>query len=124
METAGTPDVDLAVTVVGAQELVFDAEPAAERERPRLFREKRVGPRFDGEAVDTLGLDRAAEPIARFEHPELERAAALARQLRGPFDQPVRRGETRDAAADDDELHAAARTVRRTTSASAAMKSG
>ena len=71
------------------------------------------------EAVDTLGLDRAAEPIARFEHPELQRAAALARQLRGP----MRGGETRDATADDDELHAAARALRRTRSARAAMKS-
>ncbi len=54
---------DAAEAVVGADQPVFHAEPAAERERPRLLGEERVGAALDEEAVAALGLDGAAEAV-------------------------------------------------------------
>ena len=59
MQTHAEPHVRLAVAVVGAHQPVLDAETAAERERPRLLGQERVGARLDQEPVHTLGADRA-----------------------------------------------------------------
>src|SRR5439155_14792312 len=116
MQPAAVPDEDLAETIVGAHQPVLDAEAAAQRERPRLLRQEGVGPRLDEKAVHALADDGAAEPLARLDQRELERRLPLARHLH----RAVRRRQPRDAAADDDELHAWLRTI----SASMATNSG
>ena len=93
-----------------------DAEPAAERQRPRLLRDERVGPGLDEEAVDVLGRDRAPRALARLQQRQLEIDVALARQL----DAAMRRGQPGDTGTDHDELHG----VVSTRSASAPMNAG
>ena len=105
VEPAGAPDVDVAEPIVGAGEAVLDAEPPAERQRPGLLREERVGPRLDEEAAHALGRDRAAEPLARLEQRQLERDPPVARDLAGA----VGGRQTRDPPADDHQPHRPAR---------------
>ena len=79
MEAAAADHEGAAEAVVGPHQPIVDAEPPAERERPRLLGEERVGAALDEEAVAALGRDGAAEPVARLEQREVERQAALAR---------------------------------------------
>ncbi len=104
MQAAPEDDEDAPEAIVGADELVLDADPPTELERPGLLGEKRVGAAFHEEAVAPLRLDGAAQPIGGLEEAQLEVEPALARQLAGAMG----RREPRDAAADDGQLHARA----------------
>ena len=53
--------------VVGADDVVGQAEVADQIERGGLGGEKAVGAGFEGAAVDLFRLDHAAEPRARFD---------------------------------------------------------
>src|SRR5262249_60396227 len=79
--------------------------------------ETRVGARLHEKALVPLGLDGAAQPVARLEQRELGQHPVLASEL----DHAVGCGEPRDAAAHHGELH---RGPRSTRSASMAMKAG
>src|SRR5881409_3861777 len=116
MQPPAKPDEDAPVAVVGADESILHAEPATQRERPGLFRQERVGTGLDQEAVGALGRDRPAQPTAGLDDAHVEVDAALARQLH----RAVGCGEGRDAAAHDDDVHAASRT----SSASISTNSG
>ena len=85
MERAAPDYEGAAKAIVGPHQPVFQAEPAAERERPRLLRQERVGTAFDEKVVAALGRDGAAEAIARLEHREVERPV-LARPPAPPPD--------------------------------------
>src|SRR5439155_13142889 len=104
MQAAPEDDEDAPQAIVGAGELVLNAEPPTELERPGLLGEKRVGAALHEEAVAPLRLDGAAQPIGGLEEAQLEVEPALARQLAGTMG----RGEPGDAAADDGQLHARA----------------
>src|SRR5262249_56302982 len=82
MQPAANPDEDFAKTIVGSDQLRLDAEPPAQRERPRLFGQKRIGPGFNQKAVSALRRDRAAEEVTRLDDPDAEVDTALARELR------------------------------------------
>ena len=90
-----------AEAIVGADEAVLEADPAAERQRPGLLGDEGVGPGFHEEAVTSLGLHDAAEPVTRLEQRQGDPLSALARALH----RPMGRRQPGDAAADDDESH-------------------
>ena len=60
-ELATDKNVGLAVSIVGADELIADAERAAEIGGPGLFGDEGIGSGFDDAAVDVLGAENAAE---------------------------------------------------------------
>ena len=60
-------DVGLALRVVGADELIGDAEFLAECQRPGLFGEEGIGTGLDQAAVDAIGIHGAAQPLAALE---------------------------------------------------------
>ena len=99
MQASAIPHEDLAEAIVGAHQPVFDSQPSAQRQRPRLLGEKRVRARLDQEAVHPLAGDAAAQPLARLDQRELQGQAALGRHL----DRAMSGAETGDAAADDDQ---------------------
>jgi hypothetical protein len=117
VETPPEGDVGAAEAVVGADQPVFDAEPLAELERPRLLREEGVGAALDQETLIAIRLDGAAQPVARLEERQLEPPAALP----GELDGAMGGCQTRDAAADDAEPQ---RGPRATRSASMTMNAG
>src|SRR5205823_1791596 len=80
MEPTPEPDEDLPKAVVGANELRLHAEPSAQRERPWLLGQERIGAGLHEEAIDALRHDGAPEPLARLDHLEVEVDAALARE--------------------------------------------
>ncbi len=120
METPSEPDEDFSEAIVGAHQPTLQADPPAQRERPRLLGEKRVGAGFDEESTGALGLDRAAQTIAGLDERQVERRPALACDLDGA----VSGSQPGDAAADDDESHREASSWCWTRSASTAMKRG
>src|SRR5207245_7559299 len=123
MQTAGAPHEHLSEAIVRRHEPVLDTEPAAERQRPRLFREERVGPRLDEESTGVAGRDGAAAPVARLDERQLELGRSLPRELDGA----MRRREPGDSAANDGELYSLHRPppwTPRTRSASIATNSG
>ena len=117
MQAPAEGDIGAPKAVVGADQPVLDAEPAAERQRPRLLREKRVGAALDEEALVPLRLYGAAHPVAGLQEHQLQRKAALA----GDLDGAMGGGKPRDAATDHRELHCGPRSTR---SASIAMNAG
>ena len=78
--------------IVGADDLVGEAEFADQFERGGFGGEEAVGAGFDGAAFDLLGLDDAAEARAGFDDGGGDAG----------FGQVVGRGEPGDSAADDD----------------------
>ncbi len=95
---------------------MLDAEPMAEVQRPRLFRDERVGTRFQQEAVAPLRLDGSSQAAARLEESQVEREATLVGELhRAPGGR-----EPGDATSDDNEPY----RLSLTRWASMAMKSG
>jgi len=117
MQPPAEGNVDAPETVVGADQPVLDAEPPAERERPRLLGQEGIGTALDEEALVPLGLDGAAEPVAGLEERQIEREPTLP----GDLDGAVGGGQTRNAAADHGEPHCGPRSTR---SASMAMNAG
>ena len=95
MQTPGPPDEDLSEAIVRRREPMLDAEPPAERQRPGLLREKRVGARLDEESAGELGRDGAAEPVARLDERQLELGRSRPRELDGA----MRRREPGNSAA-------------------------
>ena len=122
MERAAPDHEGAAEPIVGPHQPVFQAEPPAERERPRLFRQERVGAAFHEKAVAALGRDGAAQTVPRLEQREVEREPPLAGQLH----RPMRGREAGDPAAHHDELHDVGRppALCLTRSTSIAMKAG
>ena len=118
MEPPAKGHEDAPEAIVGPDQPVLHAEPPAEGERPRLLGEEGVGPALDEKAVAPLGLDGAAQAIRALEQGQLERPAALARQLH----RPVGGRQPGEPAADDQQLHDAG--PRRTRSASIATNAG
>ena len=100
MQTPGAPHEHLPEAIVGPDQPVLDAEPLAERQRPRLVRQERIGARLDQEPAAPLGRDGAAEPLACLEQRQLQRDRSLASEL----DRAVGRREPGDPTADDGEL--------------------
>ena len=72
------------------------SDTLGEFERPRFFGEKRVRPGFDYAVVTVKSFERAAQTLAALEQRDFHRRLAL----RGEFAYPMRRGESRDTAAD------------------------
>ena len=95
-------DVGLALRVVGADELIGDAQLLAERSCPRLFGEKGIRTGLDQAAFDVIGRHAAAQPLAAFEERVLQLGASGARLLQ------IKGGaQSGDASADDcNPLHA------------------
>ena len=120
MQTPSEPDEDPSEPIVGSHQPILQADPAAQRERPRLLRQERIGTCLDEKAARTLGLDRAAQSIAGFDESQVERCSVLARDLDGA----VSRRQPGDATADHDEPHREASIWRCTRSARTAMKRG
>ena len=89
-------NVSLAVGVVGADELIAQADLLAEFDGPGLFGEERVGAGFEDAAVDLVSDEDAAKTRTRFVEDVLDLNASPAF-----FFERVRRRETGDAAADD-----------------------
>src|SRR5207244_4328759 len=67
--------------VVGANQPPLETQTPTQRERPRFFGQKRVGPCLDEEAVGALGGDGPAEAAARLDQLDVEIEAPLTRQL-------------------------------------------
>src|SRR5664279_6098386 len=59
-------DVGFALGVVGADQLIGDAEFLAQRKRPGFFGEERVRPGFHQAALHAIGIHGPAEPLAAF----------------------------------------------------------
>ena len=96
-------NVGLALRVVGADELVGDAQLFAERRGPGFFGEEGIGTGLDQAALDAIGVHGAAEALAALEERVLELRAGGARlfQMEGG-------AQPGDAAADNgNPLHAA-----------------
>ena len=99
-QAAADEDVGFAVGVVGADELVAEAEGAAEVGSPGFFGDEGIGASFDEAALDVFGAEDAAEVRRRF----IERVLDCP----GPamFFESESGGESGDAAADDgDAVH-------------------
>ena len=73
VKPAAEGDIGAPEAVVGADEPVFDAEPPAERERPRLLGEEGIGAALDEEAFVPLRLYGPAHPVAGLEQRQVER---------------------------------------------------
>ena len=95
-EAAAGQDVGLAVGVVGADELVAEAEGAAEIGGPGLFGDEGVGAGFDEASVDVFGAEDAAETRGRFVENVVDIGAGAAVLFEGEGG-----GEAGDASADD-----------------------
>jgi hypothetical protein len=95
---------------------MLDTEPMAEVQRPRLFRDERVGSRLQQEAVALLSLDGSAQAGARFEEGQVECETTLVGELR----RAPRGREPGDATSDDNEPY----RLSLTRWASMAMNSG
>ena len=93
-QAAGADDEAAPVRVVGLNDAVFDAEPPGEFQSGRLLGDERVRPAFEQEALAPPRPHRPAQAARRFEQQDLGRRFQLQ--------QPVRRREAADAAADDD----------------------
>ena len=102
----------------GLDQLVAEAELAAQVGGPRHAGEERVGPRLDGHARQLVGADLPAGAVARLDDRRVEPV---------PRRQVVRGRQPGDATADDDDVDASAPVTRgdgrtdlpaRTTSAS------
>ena len=78
-QSAVHQNVGFAIGVVGADELITQADFAAKVARPGLFREKRIGTGFDQAAVHAFGDQHSAETRTGFEHTRI-RATAPARR--------------------------------------------
>jgi hypothetical protein len=101
MQPVAQRDVGPAIALARTDEVAGDPEAIAQRERPRLLGDERVGPEVDDEAVAALGCDRAAEPRAGFEQRDGRGRRAFEHAQRG--------GDAGDPAADDRDVdHAAA----------------
>ena len=120
MEPPAQDHEGAAEPIVGPDQPVLQAEPPAERERPRLLREERVGAALDEKAVAALGLDGAAQTVAGLEQRQVERRA----RARAPA--PPRGGRPRGPAMPAAHHRRSFTTPRprRTRSASIAMKAG
>ena len=66
-ETVADDDVGFAVGVIGADELIAEADFAAEVGGPGFFGEKGIGAGFDEAAIDVIGDEDAAEARGGFE---------------------------------------------------------
>jgi len=94
-EAAADEDVSDAIGVVGADELVAEADGAAEIGGPGFSLMKESGPASDDAALDVLGAKNAAEARRRFIKNVFDGAGtAMIFEREGG-------GESRDAAADD-----------------------
>src|ERR1700691_542435 len=60
-QSAADEDVCLTTGVIGADELIAEAEGAAKIGGPGLFGNERVGPGFDDAALDVFGAKNSAE---------------------------------------------------------------
>ena len=60
-EAAAYEDVGFAIGVVGAEELIAQANGAAQIGGPGLFGDERVGPGLDNAALDVFGAKNSAE---------------------------------------------------------------
>ena len=94
-------DETLARGVVGDQALVEDAEVATERVGCRFGVEPAVDPALDDEAVESAGVDLAAEAVAGLEQAHDHVFTARA----GPLLNAVGGRQAADAAADNDNIH-------------------
>jgi hypothetical protein len=65
-EAAVGQDVCLAVGIVGTDELIAQAESAAEIGGPRFFGDERIRARFDNASVNGFGAEDAAEARGGF----------------------------------------------------------
>src|ERR1019366_9495399 len=95
-EAAASQDVSLAIGVVRTDELVAEAEGAAEIGGPGLLGNEGIGAGFDQASVDVFGAENAAEARGRFVENVVEigaRAAVLFQDEGG--------GEAGDASAND-----------------------
>ena len=92
---------------VGPDQALAQAQASAEVDPPGLVRDERVGPPLQGEAVAPAGPDRAAEAVLGLEHDHLDRPSGGRRAL----DEPVRRGQAGQAAADHHHPILARRTL-------------
>ncbi len=90
----GAPHPEVGGGLVGADQLVEQAQLLAEVDRPRHAGEEGVRAQLDGQAGEGLRLDLAAEAVARLEQDDLGL---------GVLGQLVGGGEAGDAAADDDD---------------------
>src|SRR5579859_57971 len=91
----------LAPGIVRADELVFEAELAAEVKGPGFFGEKRIGAGFNDATADLFAADDAAQTRALLKELPCKRGSTAA----GLFE-VVGRAQAGDAAADDaDSLH-------------------
>src|SRR5712691_3258279 len=118
MQAPAKDHEDAPEAVVGPDQAVLHAEPAAQGEGPRLLGEEGIRPALDEEAIAAFRLDGAAQAIRPLEQGQLERPPALARQLH----RPMSRREPGEPAADNDESHSP--RPRRTRSASIATNAG
>ena len=92
-QPAVADDQRAAARIVGRQQLVGDAEPAAEVDRVRDFRLEAVGRALDEEAVAVDGVEDAAEAVGGLEERQFGVRQELGESMRG--------GQAADAAADD-----------------------
>ena len=100
-QAAAGQDVGLAVGVVRADELVAEAQRAAEIGGPGLFGDEGIGPGLDHASVDVFGAENAAEPRRRFVESVFDVGAGAAL-----FFEREGGGESGDASADDgDAIH-------------------
>ena len=88
---------------IGLEQLIGQADAPAEVQSPRHVGDEIVGAEFEQELILPHGMQDAAQAIAGLEQPHLARRIEL--------DQPMRRGQTGDAATDHGHTPRAGRWV-------------